>query len=981
MFFFPVTIKMTEKNSDAIESFTHDLRVAIQKGDRFREGCAYSNLGNAYWRLGNFKKAMEYHQNHLSLSKTLGDKAGEGTAYGNLGIISQCIGDFKQAIDYHSRRLSIAKDIGDKAYEGLVLCHLGIAYFSVGNFREAIERHKQQLKIAKDVGDRTLEGYAYSNLGKVNLALSNFKQAIEFHNQHLSISKQLGDKTGEGNAYGNLGNAFQCLGDFKHAIAYYNLLLISSQELGDRAREGSTYGNLGNSYVSLGDLKQAMEYHRKHLNIAKEVGDRDGEGSAYGNLGNACCLLGDFKQAIEYIKLRLSFAKETGNKSAEGRSYGSLGNAYESLGDFKQAIEYHKKHLNFSKDIGDRACEGMAYGSLGNAYYSLGDFKLAQEYHKQHLEISKEVGDRSGEGKAYVNLANDYFRLGDFTPGLECHKLCLSIIKTEGDRYGEGRAYCNLGDAHLNQGNFKQAKDYFYLSLIIAKEVGDRVGNGQACYGLGIGCEFLGSLHEALDYYQSSVRQYNNIRALLLSEDAWKISLRNNFQHAYAALWRILVKLQKTNEALLAAEQGRAQALMELIKLRYGFDLLPFVEPKSTIGEILSSISTQTVFIALDRNTVNFWVLCEGKDVKFIQKEIEVKNEHVATILQHLIKDAFNENGIGARVKCEDRSMEELRGALTFTNEPDLKTEESIRNEKNSLRLLYDAVISPIAQLLHGDKLIIVPDGPLCLAPYAAFIDHDSKYLSETTRIRRIPSLTSLKLIADCPDGYHSKSGALLVGNPCMEEVTNKLGEPMFQPLPFSREEVEMIGKILKTAPLTGGKATKEEVLRRITSVALVHIASHGEMESGEIALAPNTTRTSKIPEEKDFILTMSDVQAVQLRAKLVVLSCCHSGRGKVTAEGVVGIARAFLGAGARSVLVTLWAIDDEATMEFIKSFYQHLAVGKSASVALHQAMTCLRESDKFGDVKSWAPFVLIGDDVTIEFGKHEEDVCKYNYI
>ena len=86
--------------------------------------------------------------------------------------------------------------------------------------------------------------------------------------------------------------------------------------------------------------------------------------------------------------------------------------------------------------------------------------------------------------------------------------------------------------------------------------------------------------------------------------------------------------------------------------------------------------------------------------------------------------------------------------------------------------------------------------------------------------------------------------------------------------------------------------------------------------------------------------------------------------------DGVVGIARAFLAAGARSVLVTLWAINDEATMEFMTSFYQYLTDGKSASVALHQAMKSLRDSEKFSAIKFWAPFMLIGDDVTLDIGK-----------
>ena len=181
-----------------------------------------------------------------------------------------------------------------------------------------------------------------------------------------------------------------------------------------------------------------------------------------------------------------------------------------------------------------------------------------------------------------------------------------------------------------------------------------------------------------------------------------------------------------------------------------------------------------------------------------------------------------------------------------------------------------------------------------------------------------------------------------------------------------------MIGEILNTTPLTGEEATKDEVLKQLGSVALVHIAAHGDMEAGEILLAPNIAGTSRTPKENDYMLRMSDVQAVQLRARLVVLSCCHSAQGKITPEGVVGIGRAFLGAGARSVLVSLWAVDDEATMEFMKSFYEHLAHGQSASMAVSSAMKCLRESEKFCAAKYWAPFVLIGDDVTIDFGENQ---------
>ena len=118
----------------------------------------------------------------------------------------------------------------------------------------------------------------------------------------------------------------------------------------------------------------------------------------------------------------------------------------------------------------------------------------------------------------------------------------------------------------------------------------------------------------------------------------------------------------------------------------------------------------------------------------------------------------------------------------------------------------------------------------------------------------------------------------------------------------------------------------------------------------------------------------MKEVLSADIRARLVELSCCHSGRGEIKAEGVVGIARAFLGAGARSVLVSLWAIDDEATLKFMESFYLHLVQQRSASEALNRTMRSMKESDEFHEVKYWAPFVLIGDDVTLDLtGNCEE--------
>ena len=186
-----------------------------------------------------------------------------------------------------------------------------------------------------------------------------------------------------------------------------------------------------------------------------------------------------------------------------------------------------------------------------------------------------------------------------------------------------------------------------------------------------------------------------------------------------------------------------------------------------------------------------------------------------------------------------------------------------------------------------------------------------------------------------------------------------------FVPLSGARKEAEMIGRLLGVTPLLGQHATKHAVLDRIKSVSLIHIAAHGNAERGEIALAPPGS-TPGVPQEDDYLLKMSDISQVQVRAKLVILSCCYSGRGQTKVEGVVGIALAFLGSRERSVLMALWALEDRATEQLMSRVYENLVRGESASESLHEAMKWMRDNG-FTKVSEWAPFMLIG---AFAFGK-----------
>ena len=852
----------------------------------------------------------------------------------------------------------------------------GIAFKRPDDFNKAIEYLNIVLGDVKKMGEKVLEEKTYSYLARAYAGLSDYKKAVVNYNLLLSAAKSLGDKLEEGNAYAGLGDALLRLGDFKESLDYYKCALSNAEDLNDKEKIAVAYGGLGNASHALGHTKTAISYLERSLDYAKKIGNKSEIGKTYNMIGQIFHNLGDYKSSIEHHKSSLDIAKDVGDVVIESEAYGGLGITYDSFGDFEKAIYYHSQQLRIAKTTGDKVGEAVANGNLGNAHTGLQNFEKALHYYKQRLSIANGLGDKAGEGRAYFHLGKTYEKLGHYGKAFEYYTLRLRIAEDLGDKAGRGDAYGSLGGVFLCFGNLKKAEELFKQQLRIYEELENKMGTAIAYHGLGQCYELMGSLPTAVENYRSSVKVFNEIRGLLQSEDQWKIGFRNECNIAYINLWRCLLKQEKISEALAAAEEGRAQSLADLMTSQYGLKECQYKGKPLEEQEfgMLNHTLSSTIFLAVNvvENKVNIWVISKEKPLLHRGKTLGRHcAKFAAETLQSLIQFAYKNIGVCANRNCEDRSLDVLRENCSDVERSPKKSSQPILQEDiHPLSALYDYVIAPILDLIDGDEIIIVPDGPLWLAPFAALLNPFSKYLCESFKVRLIPSLTSLKIISHCPK-FHSRSGALVVGDPDMSEVTNSQGDQILEQLPFARQEAQMIGQILNTAPLTGKLATKCEVLKQISSVAVVHIAAHGHMETGEIALSPSPERKSQTPAEEDYMLTMADVMSVKLRAKLVVLSCCHSGRGEIKAEGVVGIARAFIGAGARSVLVSLWAIDDEATLEFMKSFYHNFVKGRSASESLNRAMKCLRESEKFGDLKYWAPFTLIGDDVTLD--KQEE--------
>ncbi|MGB6014319.1 MAG: tetratricopeptide repeat protein, partial [Nodosilinea sp.] len=334
------------------------------------------------------------------------DRRGKGAGLGNLGNAYHNLGDYRQAIDFHEQALDIFREIGDRGGEGAALGSLGNAYDGLGYYRQAITFHERSLAIARELGDRRGEGGSLGNLGVVYYSLGDYRQAITFYEQHLAIAREIGDRLGEGNALGNLGNAYDSLGDYQRAITFHKQRLAIAREINNRRGEGNALGDLGRVYHGLGDYRQAITFHEQNLVIDREIGNRSGEGGSLGNLGSAHYRLGDYHQAIIFHEQHLAIAREIGDRGGEGRALNNLGIAYDSLGDYRQAIAFHEQRLTIAREIGDRLGEGSTLNNLGVTHRNLEQYDRALDFYSQALPITSALGSRAEEGRTLSNIGN-----------------------------------------------------------------------------------------------------------------------------------------------------------------------------------------------------------------------------------------------------------------------------------------------------------------------------------------------------------------------------------------------------------------------------------------------------------------------------------------------------------------------------------------------------------------------------------------------
>ena len=968
--------------------------VILEEAEDLRQlGDALGCFGQVCRILGEYEKAKSLYKRALAISVQLKNRNLEAADYRNLGNVHFSMGEVDEARKCYSQALAICKETGHKNGEAMTYSYLGEFNRCCNNHKEAIECFRHACALFRELGNPKQESYLYSDLGTLYWSLFEFDEARKCYEKALVIKKEIGDRRGEGQACSNLGSLFMELGIHGKAKECYERALAIDEETNSLRAQATDYGHLGSVHYALGDYGKAYELHKAALELKIRTNenteeDKESLSKEYSNLGSLCCSRGEYLKAKKFYHRALSIIQQMVDRRTEAPIFANLASLELSLGEEEKSKEYLDKARKIAETCGSVKVILQVYGIIGNRCQYLGDFSRAKEYHEKILSISKRHGHKRYEGSCYHNIGHCHTSIGDHRNAIEYYKRALSISEEIGDRSGEVAVNNNMGTSYLFQGNYREAEGCLNKALSIAEETGELESKATVLAQLAGLCISRGNNEEAFLHALSSVKIIEDMRGSLGDSERYQIAFADKTVGHYRLMATILCSMKEINLALSVLELGRARTLVELLAKQYSVKNLPGLDKIELLdfqGMGKKSSCLCLSYLSFEDNLL-VWISkpCGNLVFKKIQLTADGSQDvHKRVPDRKWIGSAGDHTFFLFEDLClqqsEDRSLSllyesdllnppvELGGGIACRHLEEEKEREECQ-ERSVLQLWYKNFIAPVADQLQGStEIVIVPDRSLYRVPFGALIDEKGKYLSDTFRIRYVPSLTILKLIQDSPANYHNQAGALVVGDPDVGTVMFQGVSKQFDRLPCAKREAEMIGALLHVQPLTEKQATKEAVLKKMKSASLIHIAAHGDAERGDVALAPDL-HVTRTPQEEHFLLTMADVSKVQLRAKLVVLSCCHSGRGQIKAEGIVGIARAFLASGARSVLVSLWAVDDDATMQFMKWFYESLVCGKSVSESLHKAMKLMREDPKYSEVRQWAPFILVGDDVSFHF-------------
>jgi CHAT domain-containing protein len=849
------------------------------------------------------------------------------------------------------------------------------------------------------------------------------RQALEKYQQALALYQAQGDQAGSGAALSDIGAIYDSLGEKQKALEFYQRALPLRREAGDRQGEATTLNNLGVAYRSLGEMRRALDCYRQSLALAQALGDRENQATTLNNLGAVWRALGELQQALDAYAQALPLWQALKNTRGEAVTLSNLGGVYRSLGEQEKALEFYQHSLIRAREAKDRRVEGETLNNIGAAQRALGQPQPALEFFNQALEIRRAVGDKRGEAVTLSNMASAAVSLNDPRRALALHTDSLKLWRAVGDRSGEGGALHNLGEISLILGDKTQARQYFTDALPLRRAVEDPAGEANTLYGLARLDRDENRLSEARANIEAALAIVETLRAKVASQDL-RASFFASVQKYYEFYVALLMAQGEKTRAWQASEQARARSLLDLLQearadLRQNVDpqllnrereLLELINAKAALqtqaygnparaavakalGEEINQLAAEyeTLQTRIRQSNPRYAELTRMQPPALSDAQaalgaetvlLEYKLGDEKSYLWRIAANDFAANELPPRAAIETAAREVYQHLTERNRAVKDETPAARKARLDAAEQQFTAAAARLNAMLGpalppgNRRVVVVADGALQFVPFSVLplaAGHEVVALPSVAvlaQLRREQRQAS-KSVAVFADPVFEADDPRLRAKPASDQTLRDF-PPAPNGLPRLFASRDEANAVIRLAPRnTVLRALDFDASReRATDAALgqyriLHFATHSLINTSRPEFSGVVLSLFDAKgQPRDGFLRLNQIYNLRLNSDLVVLSACQTALGKeVRGEGLVGLTRGFMHAGAKSVVASLWKVDDEATAELMKLFYQnHLTKKMPPAQALRAAQTELQKQTRWRSPYFWGAFTLQGD-------------------
>jgi CHAT domain-containing protein/Flp pilus assembly protein TadD len=940
------------------------------------------------------RQAIEKYDAALAIWRKLNDQGGQSRALNGLGAAYYTLGEWPQAVGYFEQALPLVRAAGNRGGEALVLFNLAFCQDSLGDKQRALELYQQVLPMLHEAGNRTDEASTLNNLGQLYATFGDRAKALDHYTRSLRLEREIGVKGGERAVLSNLALLYDASGDKQSALDYYQQSLALSQAAGDERTEIRVLNNLAAVWRSLGETQQAIELSERALTLSRTIGDRDGEAQSLHALGFIYDQNGEDEQALKFYEPALELRNKLGDRSGQASTLGNLAVILGRRGETQRALQMHEQELELCRATGDRSGEAAALNGLGNLYAVTAPQK-ALELYLSARDIFRSVQDIGGEAAALYRAALVYDALGQLSAARGCMEVVIEFIESQ-------RAALVSQELRTSYFSTKQRYYEYYIRLLMRQHEQD-TGKGYDAAALQISERARArSLLELLVANRVDIRQGAD-PALLARER----ELRDQLNAKAAAQTRLLgSKKTEAQAAALTSEIAALNAQLQEVETklrrtspRYAALAQPQPLTLREIQQQLLDDETLLLEYALGEKQSYLWVVSPSSVSSYAlppRAEIEAAARKVydlliarpeksgppdaqfitqaSTLSRMLLGPAISQLG-------QKRLLIVAPGILSYLPFAVLPEPSVVRRQ---LSVATDSELRPTdnGQRTTDNEQSLIADHEIINLPSASVLSvirgeaAHRKAAARTVAVLADPVFDAddprLALAAKRNNGNSAAGGTETVAmNAELKRAVRgaKFSRAGFARLPFSAEEADAILSVVAAG--TGLKATGFRASRRaalspdLGQYRIVHFATHGLLNSAQPELSGLVF--SLLDEQgrpQDGFLRLHEIFNLKLNADLVVLSACQTGLGReIRGEGLIGLTRGFMYAGAPRVVASLWQVDDLATAELMKRFYRGmLKDGLRPTAALRAAQLEMAKQKRWAAPYFWAAFTLQGE-------------------